>query len=97
MHIHLQEGFTGQPVRLRVNGTEVFSGSPKTRLQIGLAHQVECEVGDRGAAVVEIELPDERISETFRVEPSLNPYAGLSLDRQGKVQVKLSAEPFGYV
>lgn len=97
LEIHLQEGFTGRDeIEIRVNGKAVYQGKPKTRMQTGLAHLFECDAPEK-AIELKVSMPGLGLHETFPIAPSLSRQVGLSLDETGKLKLKTSAEPFGYV
>lgn len=96
LNIALQEGFSGQPVVVRVDGVERFRAEDvRTRMQIGLAHAVAVEV-DSGRHAVEVVAGD--IATGLEVEVSAQAHVGVSLARsQDRLETRVSERPFGYV
>lgn len=96
VNVALEEGFTGGPVAVRINGAEVFRKEDvKTRLQIGLAASFEKEV-EPGPVRLEVELPEKELEKTFDLDVSGTVYAGISV-QDGDLVIRTSAEPFGYL
>jgi len=96
LHIALQEGFSGDTVVVRVNGEEVFRKKDvKTRLQIGLADSVELNIAE-GPTQVEVLLPAKKLSESVELDVSTPTYVGVSIV-DGKITVRISDVPFGYL
>jgi hypothetical protein len=85
INVALQDGFEGDTVVLRVDGTEAYRGEQvTTRTQISHAADTPLEVPDRPFSL-EVELPERGISETFPVDPHAQPNVALSL-LGGKVE-----------
>jgi hypothetical protein len=60
MHIYLTEGFSGEPVRVMVNGTQVLDRADvRTDYSAGLAASASADV--QGPATVVVELPGRRL------------------------------------
>jgi hypothetical protein len=96
LHIALQEGFTGEPVIIRINGKEAYRREKvNTKFQIGYADSFEVNV-DEGQVKVEVLLPTKGLSETFEMEVSNPTYIGVSID-QGRIGHRISPQPFGYL
>jgi hypothetical protein len=96
LHIALQEGFTGEPVIVRIDGKEAYRKEQlKTKLQIGYADSFEVNV-EEGPVKVEILVPTKGLSESFEVQVLSPVYVGVSID-QGRISHRISSEPFGYV
>src|SRR5262249_13190925 len=94
LHIALQDGFAGDDVAIRVDGREVYrKGGVRTDLRISRADGLEVEAGAR--ARVEVEA--RGLTAATDVEPQATPHLGISLTRDGRVQMKPSAEPFAYL
>jgi hypothetical protein len=96
LHIHLQEGFTGDTVVVQVNGREVFhKDGVQTKLLLGYADTLEVQVPE-ASVNVEISVPSKNISETIIIERvSETPYLGVSI-QAGKITYIKSNKPFGY-
>lgn len=95
--MEFQEGWTGEPLDLIVNGEIVYHGSPRTRTQIGLAESLSVEVDEGHAADVWLELQN---GTHLEVAPSVlhgDRWLGLSLVDAGKLRVVEQATPFGYL
>jgi hypothetical protein len=96
LHVALEEGFSGDDVTVRVDGTPVFEGRAiETRLQIGLAHSFAAEVPD-GQRELVVEVPSRSIVHRQQLTVSGATYVGVSL-RERSAEVRTSSEPFGYV
>jgi len=97
LHVHLQDGFSGEPVTIRLNGqTVVQKPSVKTRPQLGLAEIIDLSP-PHGRVTLEIQVPAQVLSETITLEPSRDLYLGLSLRADGTLTHQVSESPFGYV
>ena len=97
LHIHLQEGFSGEPVTIRLNGrTVVEKQSVKTRPQLGLAEIIDLSP-PHGRLTLEIQVPAQVLSEILTLDPNRELYFGLSLRADGTLSHKVSESPFGYV
>lgn len=99
LQIDLQEGFDGEPVVIRVNGTEVFRGEVSTRLQIGLAEQIKVNV-PAGQVDVIVELPQRAVSASTNVSIPDVKYIGVSVedDREdSKLLFRATGEFFRYM
>ena len=96
LNIALQEGFSGQPVVVRVDGEERFRADDvRTRMQIGLAKQVPVEV-DPGRHAVEVVAGD--VATSLEVDVADQAHVGVSLARsQDRLETRVSDRPFGYV
>jgi hypothetical protein len=95
LHVDLQEGFGGEPVRVSVNGRELFNkDSVKTRTQIGLADSFELTLppGD-----IHIEVTAHGTTHDFAARLSADLYLGVSITPEGRITHKQSAHAFGYV
>lgn len=96
LHIALQDGFSNDHLIIRVNGSVVFDGSVTTRYQIGLADTVETEVDSAGATVVELLLPDRRLSKTVSIVMDRARYLAVSIVGL-EIRCELSTTPFRYL
>lgn len=102
LHIALQEGFTHDDVRIDVDGAQVYSRQDvSTRQQLGLADSFDTQVDDVTQAdscvTVRIALATRHTQEEFVVPLNEANYIGISVDRHGGIQRRMSATPFGYV
>lgn len=60
IEIHLQEGFRGEPVIIQLDDVVVARLTPKTRLQLGLAHIERLDAA--AGQMLRIHLPDRLIT-----------------------------------
>jgi hypothetical protein len=90
--IDLQEGFAGDEVLVRVNGSEVARRSDvRTKRMVGLACSVDVPVPD-GPVTLEVEVPTKGVRGAADVRRSC---VGVSVEGSG-VRFIESDEPFGY-
>ena len=95
LHIALEEGFSEDEVDVSVDGSEVLNRTGlSTRMQIGLAEATAVAV-QPGRHAVEVSARGASQSIDVEVEDEL--YVGISLDRAGTIQHRISRERFGYV
>ena len=100
LHVHLQDGFVGEPVTVRVGPRVALERTDvKTRPQLGLAARGELPDVATGPQTVSVTLParSERVHE-LQVEVS-EPvtYLGLSVDDSGTITHRISTQTFGYL
>lgn len=95
LHVEFQEGWTGEPVDLVVNGEVRHHGSPRTRNQIGFAESVSVDVDEK--ADVQLELPDGTRAEVRQPGSAGELWLGLSREDDGSLRVVEQQSPFGYV
>ncbi len=94
--IHLQEGFEGDLVVIRLDGQEVFrKAEVRTRYQISRAESIDIEAPP-GRHAVEVSLPDKGIKQEIAVDLEATPFLGVSLER-GALLFKPSNAAFRYV
>jgi hypothetical protein len=96
LKIDLQEGFSGEPVVVLLNGKEVYRGTPKTRTQIGLADSKSFDLPSQQLKL-EVATPLSGVSESLDVDLFQDTYVGVTLSSDGAIALRLSLEPFGYV
>lgn len=95
--IDLQEGFFDDRVVVRAGGEELASAEDvTTRVQLGFARSLEVALA-AGAREVEIEVPTRDLRAAIRLDPATHPYLGVSITRDGRLETRLSATPFGYL
>lgn len=96
LFIHLQEGFDSDLVVIKLNGKEKFRHKQvTTKMLLGYAEVVEFQVSG-GAAILQITLPQKKLTETIDLSPSADAHIAVSiLDNQIAYQV--SDQPFGYM
>lgn len=93
--IALQDGFEGEAVTVRVDGTTVIDqASVRTDQRIGLAHAVDVPHA-AGVATVEVRVSGRDLRTTAAVDARTTPFVGISV-LDGEVVVTTSATPFGY-
>lgn len=97
LYVHLQDGFSGEPVTIRLDGKTVAENSAvKTRPQLGLAEIIPLEVPP-GRHTLEVQVPAHTQVETITLGPDQELYIGLSLNPDGGLSHRISESPFGYV
>jgi hypothetical protein len=91
----MQDGFEGDTVVLRVDGSEAYRGEDlTTRSQISLAADTEIAVPE-GTFSLEVDVPTRGVRETFELDAETHPNVSLSL-REGRL-VAHYPEFLGYV
>ena len=79
IHLALQDGFEGDDVVLRVDGTEAYRGEDvTTRTQISHAADMQLEVPDHPFSL-EVDVPTRGVRETVQIDPRAHPNVTLSL------------------
>ena len=96
LNVDLQEGFSGKSAVLRINGNEVYRGTPRTRTQIGLAESQSFDLPKQNVTI-QLELPDSGKSQQTAVNLDQDRYLGISLSTSGEISFNLATEPFGYL
>ena len=98
LHLHLQDGFAGEPVEVRVDGRTAWEKAQvRTRPQLGLADAIELQV-PRGEVSVEVRLAGRDAQAcAVTLDAARTPFLGVSLDAEGRLVHKLSPDTFGYV
>jgi hypothetical protein len=95
LHIALQNGFTGVPVTILVDGREVYrKDDVRTRTQIGLADSVELE---HEAGPVAIDVTAGRASGSVSAALSDDLYVSISISPENTIVHKSSPTPFRYM
>ena len=93
--LHLQEGFTGEEVVVRVNGEErLRREGVRTRRVLGLAEHVELDVDD-GPLSIEVSVPARGLEKRIELEADDKVYVGISLSG-GDLRVITRKTAFGY-
>lgn len=96
LHVAMQEGFEDENVVIRVAGKEAFrKDNVRTKLQIGFADSFEMNV-EEGPVTIEIDLPSKSLSKSIELQVQNAVYLSVSIIA-GKIEYKISPEPFGYV
>lgn len=94
--LDLQEGFFDDTVVVRHAGREIARREKvRTRMQIGLADQLELDL-PAGAVAFEIALPDKDIAAVVNLPPERPLWVGVSLD-SGRLRIRIARDAFGYV
>jgi hypothetical protein len=91
--IHLQEGFTGDFVRITVNDEILFEGRPATDPRLGIAEQIQ-STAKSSTITLGVEVSGEQLLSSRAIDVSKGHVIGLSLV-SGEVKV-VQAEAFGY-
>jgi hypothetical protein len=95
LRVDLQEGFSGEPVRITVNGRDEFQkDGVRTRTQIGRADAFEVTLP---AGPAHIEVHARGVTHQIAVSLSANLYIGVSITPDGTIVDKQSSHAFGYV
>lgn len=93
--LHLQEGFSGDEIAIKVNGKErMRREGVRTRRVLGLAEHVELDVED-GPLSIEISMPARGLDKRVDLEASDEVYVGISLAGDD-LRVITRKTPFGY-
>jgi len=93
LHVELQNGWEGQPVEVRLDGSLLADLRPRTRYQIGLAEALEFEV-EPGAHVLEIVEGDLVAREELAIEAET--WVGAS-HAAGGIELRVQSAPFMYM
>ena len=95
--VDLQEGFFDDTVVFRQDGRELERRTGlRTRMQIGLAAQVEL-VLPPGPIALEIVLPEKDIAAVVNLPAERPLWVGVSLEEPGSLRIRVSHEAFGYL
>ncbi len=96
LKVDLQEGFSSETVVMRLHGREVYHGTPKTRTQIGLADSRSFDLPPQHLTL-EVAVPLSGVSQSLDLDLLQDVYVGVTLSSDGKISLRLSLEPFGYL
>jgi hypothetical protein len=91
--IHLQEGFTGDDILIRVDGALVYQGAPETNPVLGLAETFGARAAGRMFALT-VEVPAQQIDHTQTLNPDDGLAVGISLYQEEVLVIQ--ANWFGY-
>lgn len=95
--VDLQDGFKDDTVVISVEGRELLRDEAvSTRFQIGRAKSGKLQVPE-GRIVLTIEVPTRNLRGTATVDTAKAQFVGISLTTQGKLQVRVQDQPFGYL
>ena len=91
--VHLQEGFSGEPVRVLVDGELLFEGKPTTDPRLGIAEEFSGSASSTNINLT-IEIPSRSIKRTHSVDLAKAKSLGISV-HNGKVSM-VQANSFAY-
>jgi hypothetical protein len=95
INVALEDGFDGDEVVIRVDGTEAFRAQGvTTRTQISHAGDTQLDVPDR-PFTLEVEVPTQEVGATLQIDPHAQPNVALSV-MDGRV-VAAYPERIGFV
>ncbi len=94
--VDLQEGFTGEPVTVLVDGKELYRGTPKTRQQIGLAESRSFDLPTHRLTLT-VALPSSDLSGSMEVDLREDVWVGVVLSPEKQIQLRSAPTPFGYL
>jgi len=95
LDIHLQEGFEGDEVVVRIDGEErLRRDAVQTRKALALAEHVTFEVA-AGQHVVEVSIPARGIEQRIDVDVADKLYVGMGL-KDNELRVRVRDKQFGY-
>lgn len=96
LHVHLQDGFEGEPVVVQVDGRVVFD-EPAVRslTQVGLARMFDVEVPD-DAGTLAIALPARHRDAVIPIDPADAPHLAISVGADGDIVHTARADPWFY-
>lgn len=91
--VHLQEGFSGEPTKISVDGKLIFEGNPKTDPLQGVAHEL---TGTASSTLINmtIEIPSKKIKSTHSFDLIKAKGFGISVVN-GQISI-VQANAFGY-
>ena len=93
--LHLQEGFTGEEIVVKINGEErLRRKGVRTRRVLGLAEHVELDVAG-GPLSIEVSVPARGLKKCIELEASDEVYVGISLTGDD-LRMITRKKPFGY-
>jgi hypothetical protein len=91
--VHLQEGFSGEPVRILVDNKVLFEGKPATDPRLGIAEGFSGSTAATNISLT-IEIPDKNIKSTHNIDLTAARGIGISV-LNGKPAI-IQANAFGY-
>ena len=95
LHIALNDGFADDSVAISLDGREVYNkAGVKTDLRISRADGLDTEAPEVGATV---EVRARGRSATATIDPAETPYLAVNIDAEGRLEIRRSSEPFGYL
>jgi hypothetical protein len=96
LHVALQDGFAHEPVRVSIEGVEVYHVADVNTLpHSGLADRFETEVAD-GDVTLDVVLPKRSpVNQAVHLHVTEESWLAISLDGSGRVQHWMSLTPLG--
>ena len=95
LKIDLQEVFSGETIVLLMNGREIYRGTPRTRMQIGLAESRSFNLPQQ-QLTLKAEMPASDASASIDLDLSDDLYVGVHLSPEGRISLRSSSEDFKY-
>jgi len=96
LNISLQEGFRDDYVIVQINGKEVYQQmGVTTKLLLGYAVNFNVEVPEC-IVNLDIILPLKKLSQVIALDTKTKRFLGVSI-MAGKIDCRISSEPFGYL
>jgi hypothetical protein len=95
LHIALKDGFRGHTVLIAVDGEEVYHGVVVTTPAVGSCVDMLAVPVDSRLAHVRVAVIPGNLAVSFRTDPSIHPYATISLIGERTVRCLTSAAPVG--
>jgi hypothetical protein len=95
--VDLQDGFKDDTVVISVGGRELIRDEAvSTRFQIGRAKSVALQVPE-GRTMLTVEVPTRNLRATATIDTTKPQFVGISLTTQGRLEVRVQDQPFGYL
>ena len=95
--IDLQDGFKNDTVVIRADGRELRRDEAvSTRFQIGKAKSATLALPE-GDVTLEVEVPTRNQRATVPIDTSKPTFVGISLTTEGRLEVRVQEQPFGYM
>jgi hypothetical protein len=95
--IDLQDGFKNDTVVIRADGRELRrEEAVSTRFQIGKAKSATLALPE-GDVTLEVEVPTRNQRATVPIDTSKPTFVGISLTTEGRLEVRVQEQPFGYM
>jgi hypothetical protein len=95
--IDLQDGFKDDTVVIRAHGRELLRDEAvSTRFQIGKAKSATLALPE-GEVALEVEVPTRNQRTTVPIDTTKPTFVGISLTTEGRLEVRVQEQPFGYM
>jgi hypothetical protein len=96
LHVALQDGFAHEPVRVSIEGAEVYHvADVHTAPYTGVADRFDTDVAD-GDVTLDVVLPNRSpVNQPVRLHVTEESWLAISLDASGNVQHWMSLTPLG--